>query len=122
MLLSISNFVGLQSHALSNTCLELPLQPHTLRVALCRHNVVVDGIFSEPLREGDGRRSTLGGGSVPVDQVGVGWLCTIVNGAGVPWLKKCALHNDTCCVGSVDVNHKVNIPTTYGKRSFPKGM
>jgi len=68
------------------TCLESPLHPLTMRAAHCRHNVVVGGVSSEPLRECDGCHSTLGGGGVPVDQVGVGWVCTIVNGAGVPWL------------------------------------
>ena len=69
-----------------STCLESPLYPHTLGAAHCRHSVVVGGVSSEPLRERDSSHSTLGGGGVPVDQVGVGWVCTIVNGAGVPWL------------------------------------
>ena len=68
------------------TCLESPSYPHTMRAAHCRHNVVVGGVPSEPLREGDGGLSTLGGSGVPIDQVGVGWVCTIVNGAGVLWL------------------------------------
>ena len=55
-------------------------------VAFCRHNVVVGGVSSEPLREVDGRHPTLGGGGVPVDQVGVGWVCTIGNGAVIHWL------------------------------------
>ena len=58
-----------------------------MRAAHYRHNVVVGCVSSEPLRECDGGRSTLGEGCVPVDQVGVGWVCIIVNGAGVSWLK-----------------------------------
>ena len=57
-----------------------------MRAAHCRHNVVVGGVPSEPLRERDGSYSTLGGRSVPIDEVGVRWVCTIVNGAVVPWL------------------------------------
>ena len=51
---------------------------------------------------------TLGGGSVPVDQVGVGWVCTIVNGTGVPWLKERALHKGAGYVGGLDTNHNVS--------------
>ena len=69
-----------------STCLESPPFPHTMRAAHYRHNVVVGGVSSEPLRERDSSHSTLGGGGVPVDQVGVGWVCIIVNGAVVPWL------------------------------------
>ena len=55
-----------------HTCLESPPHPHTLGAAHCRHNVVVCGVSSELLRDGNGCNSTQGGGSVPVDQVGVG--------------------------------------------------
>ena len=55
----------------TNTCLKSPSYPHTLGAALCRHNIVVGGVSSEPLREGDGGHSTLGGGGVPVDQIGM---------------------------------------------------
>ena len=68
-----------------------PPHPHTLGAAPCRHNVVVGDVSSEFLREGDDGRSTLGGRGVPVVQVGVGWVCTIVNGVVKPWLKY-ALH------------------------------
>ena len=88
----------------TNTCLEPPLHPHTLGAALCRHNVVVGGVSSESLRENDGGHSTLGGGSVPVDQVGVGWVCTIVNGAGILWLKKCALHKHIAWISGVNMD------------------
>ena len=81
--------------ALIPTYSKPPPYPHTLRTAHCRHNVVVGGVSSELLREGNGGHSTQCGGGVPVDQVSVGWVCTIVNGAGVPWLKECALHKDT---------------------------
>ena len=111
----IISFVGLQTHTLIYTCLESAPHSHTLRAACCRHNVVVCCVSSEPLREVDGSYSTLGGGRVPVHQVDVGWVCTIVNGTGVPRLKS-ALHKCTCCVGCVEVNHKVNIPTTYTER------
>ena len=63
-----------------------PPYSHTLGAALCRHNVVVVDVSSELLREGDGCNSTQGGGGVPIDQVGIGWICTILNGAVVPWL------------------------------------
>ena len=95
----------------TNTCLECPSYPHTLGAALCRHNVVVGGVSSEPLREGDGGHSTLGGGGVPVDQVGVGWVCTIVNGVGVPWLTYCAIHKDIVWISCINMNPK-NVCTT----------
>ena len=72
-----------------------------MRAAHCRHSVVVGGVSSEPLRERDGGHSTLGGGGVPVDQVGVGWVCTIVNSAGVLWLK-CALHKHIAWISGVN--------------------
>ena len=68
-----------------------PQHPHTLGGALCRHNIVVSGISSYLPREGDDCHLTLGGGGVPVVQVNVGWIRTIVNGAVIPWLKY-ALH------------------------------
>ena len=70
------------------TCLKSPPHPHTVGVCHCRHNVVVGDICSETLRESDDDYSTQGGGDVPVVQVGVGWACTIVNSAVIPWLKK----------------------------------
>ena len=70
----------------SPTCFKVPLHPHTLGIAYRRHNV--EGVSSEPLREGDGGHLTQGGGGVPVDQVGVGWVSTILNGAVVTWLKR----------------------------------
>ena len=94
-------FFGLETHAAIEiyTCLEFPMYPHTEGVALHRYNIVVCYISSELLWKGDGGCSTQSGGSVPVDQVGVGWVCTIVNGAGVPWL--CALHNHSGCISHV---------------------
>ena len=78
-----------------HTCLKLPLHLHTLRAVLCRHNVIVGGVSSEFLRESDGGHSTLGGGGIPVDQVGEGWVCTIVNGTGISWLNKYTLDKGT---------------------------
>ena len=89
-----------------NTCLESPPHPHTLGAAHCRHNVVVGGVPSEPLRESDGCQSTLGGSGVPIDQVGVRWVCTIVNGAGVPWLIECALHKHSGWISGVNIYSK----------------
>ena len=89
-----------------NTCLESPSYPHTLGAAHYRHSVVVGGVSSEPLRERDSSHSTLGGGGVPVDQVGVGWVCTIVNGAGVPWLIECALHKHSGWISGVNIYSK----------------
>ena len=71
----------------TNTCLESPSYPLTLGAAHYRHSVVVGNVSYKTLRECDGGYSTLGGGGILVDQVGVGWVCTIVNGASVPWLK-----------------------------------
>ena len=68
-----------------------PSYPHTQRVTLCRHNVVVGSISSELLGEGDGALSTWDIGGVPI--VGVGLVCTIVNGTDVFFLRKCAFHN-----------------------------
>ena len=70
------------------TCPKSPLHPYTLGVVLCRHSVVVDCVCSEPLRQNDGDYLTQGGGDVPVHKVGVGWVRTIVNGAGVSWSGK----------------------------------
>ena len=42
-----------------------------------------------------------------MDQVGVGWVCTILNEAGVPWLFKYALHKGTWYVGGIDTNPEV---------------
>ena len=89
----------------SSTCLESPWYPHTLGAAHCRHNVVVGCISSESLRKCDGCHSTEGGGGVTVDQVGVGWVCTIVNGAGVPWLKS-ALHRGIGLISCVNMDSK----------------
>ena len=89
-------FPLIHTKAFIHTRWKLPLHLHTLRAVLCRHNVIVGGVSSEFLRENDDGQSTPGvGGGVPVDQVGVGRVCTIVNGAGVPWLNKYALHNGT---------------------------
>ena len=76
-----------------------------MRAAYYGHSVVVGGVCSERLREGDGCHSTLGGGGVPVDQVGVGWVCTIFNSAGVPWLK-CALHKHIAWISGVNIYSK----------------
>ena len=98
-----------------STCLESPPFPHTLGAAHYRHSVVVGGVSSEPLRESDGGHSTLGGGGVPVDQVGVGWVCTIVNSAGVSWLK-CALHKCIAWISCVNMDTK-NTCTTCERRT-----
>ena len=78
--------VGLSTKVRKHTCLKSPPHLHTLEVALCRHNVVVGGISFYLLREGDGGHSTLCGRGVPVVQVSVGWVRTILNGAVIPWL------------------------------------
>ena len=96
-----------------NTYLKSPLNPHTLCSVLHRHDVVVGGVCSEHLREGDGGLSTKGGGGVPVDQVGVGWVCTIVNSAGIFWLKNCALHKHISWICDINTNPKdVNVNAT----------
>ena len=98
-----------------STCFKAPLHLHTLGAAHCRHNV--EGVSSEPLRECDSGLSTQGGGGVPVNQVGVGWVRTVVNGAGVPWLEKYALHKHIVWISCVDMYSKdVNIYITCGGR------
>ena len=87
------------------TCLESPPFPHTMGAAHCRHNVVVGGVPSKSLRECDGCHSTEGEGRVPVDQVDVGWVCTIVNGASILWLK-CALHKGIGWISCVNMDSK----------------
>ena len=77
------------------TCSKSPLCFDTLGAALCRHNVIVDGVCSEFLDECNCSRSTLGGGGIPEYQVSVGWICTIVNGASISWLEKSALQKGT---------------------------
>ena len=57
------------------------MHPHTLRATLCSRNVIVGGVSSDPLREINGGYLTHCQGGVPVVQVGVGWVCTILNGA-----------------------------------------
>ena len=99
----------------SGTCLESPWYPHTLGAAHCRHNVAVGGVPFKSLRECDGGHSTEGGGHVPIDQVGVGWVCAIVNGAGVPWLK-CALHKHIAWISGVNMDSK-NFGTTCEGRA-----
>ena len=47
-----------------------------------------------------------------MDQVSVGRVCTIVNDAGIFWLKEKALHRGICWVGGVDVNCKVIVFVT----------
>ena len=42
-----------------------------MRAAHYRHSVVVGNVSYKPLRECDGGYSTLGGGGILVDQVGV---------------------------------------------------
>ena len=94
------------------------MYPQAYRVAFHRYNIVVCYISSELLRKGDGGGSIEGRGGVTVDQVGVGWVCTIVNGAGIPWLEKCALHNHSSCISHVNIYIKdVNIyATCEGRR------
>ena len=93
-----------------------PLHSNALGVSHCRHVVVVSGACYEPLWKCDGGHLTLGGGSVSVDQVGVGWVCTIVNGAGVPWLIECALHKGAGYVGGLDIN--LNVSATCEEKIF----
>ena len=81
------------THAGAYTSFKSPTNPDTMRVAFCRHNIVVSSVISESLRESDGGCLTQGGGSIFMDQVGVGWVCTIVNAAIVHWMK-CAF--DKC--------------------------
>jgi len=69
-----------------HTCSKPPPYSHTLGAALCRHSVVVVNVCSKLLREGDVGHSTPGGGGIPVVQVDVGWVCTILDGAVVHWL------------------------------------
>lgn len=80
------------------TSSECPTHSLTPQGLICRHNKVISGVPLDLLREGDGGHSTLGSGGITVDEVGVIWISTIVNGAGVPWLKH-ALHVSTCWVG-----------------------
>ena len=93
------------------TCFEPSSHLHTLGTVHYRHNIIVYGISSESPREHDSCHWTPGGVSVSVDQVGVGWVCTIVNGAVVPWLKECALHKCT-----VDI--KLKVSAICGERSI----
>ena len=97
-----------------HTCSKCSSNPHTLRVALSRHNEVVDGVSLEVLGEGYGGRSIQGGGGITVDQVGVRWICTIVNSAGVPWLKH-TVHKYTCWVPGVNTHTKI-VCATCGQR------
>ena len=99
------------------TCSESLLHPHTLCTAHYQHNVVVVIVFVKLFRESNVGHLTLGGGGVPVDQVGVGWVCTIFNGAVVPWLKEYALHNCIGWITGININIKgVNICATSGKK------
>ena len=53
----------------SPTCLESPVHSNTLGATLCRHNIVVGGVSSDPPRESDGGYFIQGGGGVPVGQI-----------------------------------------------------
>ena len=68
----------------------------------------------EVLGEGNGGYLTQSGGGVAVDQVGVRWICTIVNSAVVIRFK-CALYKYICCVGQVNIHPKESIPATCGE-------
>ena len=112
-------FLCLQTQPFINTCLESPTHPHTHGVVFHRYNIVICYVSSEFPRKGDGGSLICSTGSVPVDQVGVGWVCTIVNGAGVPWPKECALHKDIAWISCVNMYIKnVNIYATCGGRSM----
>jgi len=74
----------------------------------------------ELTREGDGGHSILGGRGIAVGKVRVRWVCTIVNGAGVPWFK-CALHKYACWITGVKTHTKINICATCGKTLMTVG-
>ena len=112
---SIPFLMYVYTKASTPTWSKTPSYPHTQRVTLCRHNVVVGGVSSELLGEGDGALSTWDIGGVPI--VGVGLVCTIVNGTDVFFLRKSAFHNCAYWVSGVNTNHKVTkVSVTYGKR------
>lgn len=93
---------------------ESPTDSFTLGGSHSRHNVVVCGSFLKVPREGDGDGLSLCcRGGITVDQVGIKWVCTIVNGAAVPWLK-CAHNKCICYVGWVNIHCK-SITATCGE-------
>ena len=65
------------------TCSESALHPYTLEVTHCRYDIVISSISFEFLGKGDSCQMIYGGGVVSAVQVGVGWICTIVNSADV---------------------------------------
>ena len=90
---------------------------HTLGTALCRHNVVVVSVSFELLSEGDGDILIHCIQGVLISQVGVGWVCTILNSAVIPSHKKCTLHNCITRIRGVNTNLKnVHICAIYGER------
>ena len=97
------------------TCSKCSPQPHTLRAALCRHSEVVSGFCLEATGKGDGGHSIQGRGGVSGGQVGVRWICAIVNSAGVPWLKH-TVHKYACCVVGVNTHTKINVCSACRQR------
>ena len=91
-------YIYIKGHLL--TCSESPSHLHTLVSALCRHNVVVVGVSFQLLSEGGGGILIHCGQGVLISQVGVGWVCTILNSAVIPSLKNA--HPTIALLGSVE--------------------
>ena len=76
------------------TCSKAPPDPYTSEVALCRCNEEIDAAFLKFQRKDVGSILIQHGKGVLGSQVGIGWICTILNSAGVLW-QKYALYNNT---------------------------
>ena len=101
------------------TCSKSSSHPHTLGATHCRDNVVVIGVCHDPLRENDGGHLTMCEGGVTSSEVSIRWVCTICNGAGVPWLKKCTLHKYVAWISGVNIDIKmVSICAAYEGRQI----
>ena len=63
--ISVLNTIFLLSLMYLPTRSKFPLYFDTVGAALCRHNVIVDGVCSKFLGDGNCSRSTQGGGGIP---------------------------------------------------------
>ena len=98
-LLYILSLCQLYTRVYPPTCSECPTHSFTIGATICSHNEVVGGVHIDLVREGDGSCGAVWSGRcVPGGQVVVRCICTVVNGAVVPWLE-CALHKYNFYVG-----------------------
>ena len=110
---SLQSLCQLYTWVCTPTYSEYPTHPLTYGGTLCRHTEVVGSASFKVLREVNGGILAHSGGVIPVYKVGVRRVGAIVNGAGVPWLKR-TLHKSILYVHWVNI-HPKNIHATCGE-------